>query len=66
MEDFSSKIEKPTDIRKNSEQSLSKAGYEELGPFGKAVVGVGAAFLTLKVAVLHGACSHGWLFTGVA
>jgi len=49
MEDFSSKIEKPTDILKTLKDTI-KAGYEELGPFGKAVVGVGAAFLTLKVA----------------
>ncbi len=49
MEDFSSKIEKPTDILKTLNDTI-KAGYEELGPFGKAVVGVGAAFLTLKVA----------------
>ena len=49
MEDFSSKIEKPTDILKALKDTI-KAGYEELGPFGKAVVGVGAAFLTLKVA----------------
>jgi len=49
MEGFSSKIEKPTDILKTLKDTI-KAGYEELGPFGKAVVGVGAAFLTLKVA----------------
>ena len=49
MEDFSSKIEKPSDILKTLKDTI-KAGHEELGPFGKAVVGVGAAFLTLKVA----------------
>jgi len=49
MEDFSSKIEKPSDILKTLKDTI-KAGYEELGPFSKAIVGLGTAFVGLKVA----------------